>query len=114
VSEDQDNPDSSYSVSSQYLGVRAGLAPAQAGNRKGLPLPFEKIPYSLIANARFPNPDGCSLDLFLNKRNRVFPDKMRFSDIIQPLMQPNSSRLIKNPVSKSSLPYWGTTLLVNS
>jgi uncharacterized protein (DUF433 family) len=30
-------------VSSQYLGVRAGLAPAQAGNRKGLPLPFEKI-----------------------------------------------------------------------
>jgi hypothetical protein len=30
-------------VSSQYLGVRAGLAPAQAGNRKGLPLLFEKI-----------------------------------------------------------------------
>jgi len=29
------------SVSSQYLGVRAGLAPAQAGNRKGLPLLFE-------------------------------------------------------------------------
>jgi hypothetical protein len=26
-------------------------------------------------------------------------------------MQPNSSRLIKNPVSKSSLPYWGTTLV---
>ncbi len=31
-------------VSSQYLGVMAGLAPAQAGNRKGLPLHFEKIP----------------------------------------------------------------------
>jgi hypothetical protein len=31
------------SVSSQYLGVRAGPAPAQAGNRKGLPLLFEKI-----------------------------------------------------------------------
>jgi hypothetical protein len=31
-------------VSSQYLGVGAGLAPAQAGNRKGLPLLFEKIP----------------------------------------------------------------------
>jgi len=30
-------------VSSQYLGARAGLAPAQAGNRKGLPLLFEKI-----------------------------------------------------------------------
>jgi len=30
-------------VSSQYLGVRAGLASAQAGNRKGLPLLFEKI-----------------------------------------------------------------------
>ena len=30
-------------VSSQYLGVRAGLAPAQAGNRKGLPLLFEKM-----------------------------------------------------------------------
>jgi hypothetical protein len=30
-------------VSSQYLGVRAGLAPAQVGNRKGLPLLFEKI-----------------------------------------------------------------------
>jgi para-aminobenzoate synthetase component 2 len=30
-------------VSSQYLGVEAGLAPAQAGNRKGLPLLFEKI-----------------------------------------------------------------------
>jgi hypothetical protein len=34
------------SVSSQYLGVRAGLAPAQAGNRKGLPLLFEKIQIS--------------------------------------------------------------------
>jgi hypothetical protein len=30
-------------VSSQYLGVRAGLALAQVGNRKGLPLLFEKI-----------------------------------------------------------------------
>jgi hypothetical protein len=30
-------------VSSQYLGVGAGFAPAQAGNRKGLPLLFEKI-----------------------------------------------------------------------
>jgi hypothetical protein len=30
-------------LSSQYLGVGAGLAPAKAGNRKGLPLRFEKI-----------------------------------------------------------------------
>jgi hypothetical protein len=35
------------SVSPQYLGVRAGLAPAQAGNRKGLPL-FEKIRLSAL------------------------------------------------------------------
>jgi hypothetical protein len=31
-----------FSVSSQYLGVGAGLAPAQAGNS----LLFEKIPFS--------------------------------------------------------------------
>jgi hypothetical protein len=35
-------------VSSQYLGVGAGLAPAQAGNRKGLPLLFEKIHANLL------------------------------------------------------------------
>ncbi len=37
------NPLGRFYVSSQYLGVRAGLAPAQVGNRKGLPLLFEKI-----------------------------------------------------------------------
>jgi hypothetical protein len=38
---------SGLNVSSQYLGVGAGLAPAQAGNRKGLPLLFEKIRLNL-------------------------------------------------------------------
>ncbi len=37
-------------VSSEYPGVGAGLAPAQAGNRKGLPLPqdIQKIPRDLL------------------------------------------------------------------
>jgi hypothetical protein len=41
-------------VSSQYLGVRAGLAPAQAGNRKGLPLLFEKMLLSFYGVIRQP------------------------------------------------------------
>jgi hypothetical protein len=37
-------------VSSQYLGVGADFAPAQAGNRKGLPLLFEKIQVTLVGS----------------------------------------------------------------
>jgi hypothetical protein len=46
-------PRGSSGVSSQYLGVGAGFAPAQAGNRKGLPLLFEKI-HALHLLARGP------------------------------------------------------------
>jgi hypothetical protein len=35
-------------ISSQYPGVRAGLAPAQAGNREGLPLLLRRYLKSLF------------------------------------------------------------------